>query len=116
MTGANKLDEANQSDPPGIVRVDRQVRPVGWARRQDLLLYSPAWMSYANRPEPENGHEPVALYTRDQFDAAVIAERDRCAMECWYLVQQYLNDPDDDGVEHWLRQAEQAIRARGPNV
>ena len=26
MTGANKLDEANQSSTPGIVRVDRRVR------------------------------------------------------------------------------------------
>jgi hypothetical protein len=26
MTGASKLDEADQSDPPGIVRVDRRVR------------------------------------------------------------------------------------------
>ena len=42
-------------------------------------------------------------------------ERARCAMECWYLVQKYQNDPDDDGVEHWLREAENAIRARGPN-
>jgi hypothetical protein len=30
MTGANKLDGANQSDPPGIVRVDRRVRPRAW--------------------------------------------------------------------------------------
>ena len=28
MTGANKLDEAEQSCTPGIVRVDRQVRPL----------------------------------------------------------------------------------------
>lgn len=28
MTGANKVDEAEQSDPPGIVRVDRPVRPL----------------------------------------------------------------------------------------
>jgi len=26
MTGAHELDEANQSNPPGIVRVDRRVR------------------------------------------------------------------------------------------
>ena len=28
MTGANRLDEAEQSCTPGIVRVDRQVRPL----------------------------------------------------------------------------------------
>lgn len=28
MTGANKVDEANQSGTPGIVRVDRPVRPL----------------------------------------------------------------------------------------
>jgi hypothetical protein len=28
MTGAKKIDEANQSSPPGIVRVDRPVRLV----------------------------------------------------------------------------------------
>ena len=38
MTGANKLDEANQSDPPGIVRVDRPVRPWVLSRAADDVI------------------------------------------------------------------------------
>lgn len=43
-------------------------QPIGWARKQDLLEYSPAWMTYAMKPAPENGYEPVALYSRDQVE------------------------------------------------
>ena len=31
MTGATMIDEANKSGTPGIVRVDRPVRPRAWA-------------------------------------------------------------------------------------
>ena len=42
------------------------VRPVGWARKQDLLQCDPCFMAYEAKPAAENGHEPVALYTEDQ--------------------------------------------------
>lgn len=37
--------------------------------------------------------------------------RHEAAMEAWMLAQKFAADPDDDGVEHWLREAEAAIRA-----
>lgn len=43
------------------------VRPVGWARRQDLLQRDPCFMAYEAKPHAENGYEPVALYTEDQL-------------------------------------------------
>jgi hypothetical protein len=49
MTGANKLDEANQSGPPGIVRVDRLVRPVAEACRDCGLLLAPGRSWYCMR-------------------------------------------------------------------
>ena len=49
MTGANKLDEANQSDPPGIVRVDRPVRPVSETCRTCGLLLAPWLLLYCTK-------------------------------------------------------------------
>lgn len=37
--------------------------------------------------------------------------RHEAAMAAWWLKQQYIGDPDDDGVVHWLSEAEAAIRA-----
>lgn len=48
--------------------------PVGYARKQDLLIYSPCWMTYAKKPAPENGHEAVSLYTQDQVDVMLAAK------------------------------------------
>jgi hypothetical protein len=48
--------------------------------------------------------------------AAIAAEREDCAMDVWMLRQQYENDPDDDGVIHWLQEAEAAIRKRSNEV
>lgn len=61
--------------------LDLRVVPLGWARKQDLLTYAPCWMAYTVKPAPENGHEPVALYSQDQLDAATERLRDALA---WY--------------------------------
>lgn len=53
------------------------IAPVGYARAQDLLLYREVWAGYSNKPADENGHPPVALYTQDQVDALLAAERER---------------------------------------
>ncbi|KFB66160.1 MAG: hypothetical protein CAPSK01_004529 [Candidatus Accumulibacter vicinus] len=54
MTGANKVDEAEQSDPPGIVRVDRPVRPLFRGRdcacQTDSALHC-AWLRYGDTGE-----------------------------------------------------------------
>lgn len=53
------------------------IAPVGYARAQDLLLYREVWAGYSNKPADENGHPPVALYTQDQVNAMLAAERER---------------------------------------
>lgn len=53
------------------------IAPVGYARAQDLLLYREVWAGYSNKPADENGHPPVALYTQDQVNAMLTAERER---------------------------------------
>ena len=68
----------------------------------------------AQQNYPLNGpYRAVQMVDAAQVMDLLAAERDMCAMECWHLAHKYLNDPDDDGVEHWLREAESAIRARG---
>ena len=52
------------------------IAPVGYARAQDLLLYREVWAGYSNKPADENGHPPVALYTQDQVNAMLTAERE----------------------------------------
>jgi hypothetical protein len=49
--------------------------PIGYARKQDLLTYSPAWMAYSAKPAAENGHEAVALFSEDQVRAAITQEK-----------------------------------------
>lgn len=53
------------------------IAPIGYARAQDLLLYREVWAGYSNKPADENGHPPVALYTQDQVNAMLTAERER---------------------------------------
>lgn len=55
------------------------IAPVGYARAQDLLLYSEVWAGYSNKPADENGHPPVALYTQDQVDMLLTALREQLA-------------------------------------
>lgn len=55
------------------------IAPVGYARAQDLLLYSEVWAGYSNKPADENGHPPVALYTQDQVDMLLTALRAQLA-------------------------------------
>jgi hypothetical protein len=47
------------------------IKPVGWAQKQPLLEYAPVWVTFADKPAPENGCEPVALYTKDQLEHAI---------------------------------------------
>lgn len=42
--------------------------------------------------------------------ACAEAMRERCAMNVWLLLQEYLGEPNDDGPDFWLRMAENAIR------
>lgn len=41
-------------------------KPIGYATKQPLLTYAPFTFIYATKPEPENGSEPVALFSEDQ--------------------------------------------------
>jgi hypothetical protein len=45
--------------------------PIGYARKQDLLLYRPVVIMYDAPIEPENGHEAVPLYSQDQVEAYI---------------------------------------------
>lgn len=83
------------------------IAPVGYARAQDLLLYSEVWAGYSNKPADENGHPPVALYTQDQVDMlltalrAQLAERDaeiarlKAHAEAMALDLEYIFQHDD---------------------
>lgn len=76
---ANAINEVANRDkitPNDTPRADA-IAPVGYARAQDLLLYREVWAGYSNKPADENGHPPVALYTQDQVDALLAAERER---------------------------------------
>ena len=70
--------------------------------------------AHCDQAWPAGGpHRAVQMVDSAHVTDLLAAERDMCAMECWHLAHKYMSDPDDDGVEHWLREAESAIRARG---
>jgi hypothetical protein len=43
--------------------------PIGYARKQDLLLHHNMVPMYSTRIMPENGNDPVELFSRDQIDS-----------------------------------------------
>ncbi|MBK9497346.1 MAG: hypothetical protein IPO08_23060 [Xanthomonadales bacterium] len=81
-------------------------------------------MTFSSKPEPENGSPPVALFTADQLDAAVAAERERCAKPtpeavAWALAEEAGEDPGhliwegcppEPWGEAWCRYMPQAER------
>jgi hypothetical protein len=91
--------------------------PIAWARKQDLLQRDPCFMAYIDKPAAENGHEPVALHSQDQIEAAVAAERERWELHLSAtrnLAEANSKRGDDCGM--LARTFLDALKAMGPNV
>lgn len=112
------LHEALQATPKA------QAEPVAWADSRDLAEDTIAMVgcSHAYREEKRAKgltlRYDTPLYTtppahHEALKVALDNERERCAMEVWYTMQEATQpDADDMGLEGWLREAEQRIRAR----
>ena len=73
MTGANTLDEARHGDPPGIVRVDRPVRPSAWARKDQLqIVQGGGGHLCALYPNTERRADLTPLYELTAGDVAAV--------------------------------------------
>jgi hypothetical protein len=92
MTGANKLDEANESGTPGIVRVDRLVRPPrAWAHPSGSVANRSAEKLWGRDELKRHGWVPLYGHGESEIDfldasiRALRAERDECLEQIAYL-------------------------------
>ena len=69
MTGMKKLDETEQSAPPGIVRVDRPVRPRAWVGRGVLTGEEFAALDGEPRSDACGPWEPLYALTAGDLSA-----------------------------------------------
>lgn len=111
MTGANKVDEAEESGTPGIVRVDRLVRALDPER--DAFEAAMAKAGY---------HTPANLYRDgtyrdtsysagwDMWKAATSREREACASLCEDTEQEF--DEWTGVARRWNSTCALAIRKR----
>jgi hypothetical protein len=72
MPGANKLDEVDQSGTPGIVRVDRPVRPSAWARKDQLQMVQRGGHLCALYPHTERRADLTPIYELTAGDVAAL--------------------------------------------
>lgn len=57
--------------PAGSEPVYGKLKPIGYARKQELLQYQEFWMGYSTPPAAENGCAPVSLFSQDQVEEIV---------------------------------------------
>jgi Lar family restriction alleviation protein len=102
MTGATELDEANQSDQPGIVRVDRPVRPCPFCGCVGVTVYEGStfrWRYAAcdscGAQAPEIRAQTLGAGTPDEWESAAQARaidewntRDTPKCPCSKLLQK----------------------------
>lgn len=89
MTGANKVDEANHGNPPGIVGVDRLVRPALYEYRVNAT-----WTNYSKTEPSDDAYDEGTL--QPFYDRTTLkAERERWRA----LVQRIAADANRYGRE-----------------
>ena len=75
-------------------------------------LHSTMLVMAADRRPGLRGETPLhtAAQLAEEVERARAEERRRAAMAVWIKRQEFEANPDDDGVIHWLMEAERAIR------
>lgn len=88
MTGATKPENTSQSDPPGIVGVDRPVRPRAW-----MWHYMGQW-AVSFDPLDAGTRQAYPLYAPDDFVAEVVGLDDLRELAALLVDLDNIEDPE----------------------